>query len=488
MQEEQLLDHDFIQRKQESIKRHRLAQQSDTTYRDYVRRTLVKEIFSLEHRLLLHYQGQVLATATLANLLEDLREFKEALHQVMLDDEIAEQHWKHHFALPFMNLTHNERKYLRCFSTRTALTELPRRTKSPVERARERKLSATGPESPAANEPVLARTLSRGDGSMLQFSVSRKEKQHPITAIFRLPENGKTKKNPPRDVSSALRAALTPTTVQQHREDEVDIFVKTSNANALVLLQRNRLREAQAVLEEAVAALDAHDVPQLRAVTYCNLSNLFRRCRKWRKAEHFLSSAMAIERSEFSGTPTLSTLANMCGLKLQQNDIEAAFAFSQELDNLLSINGKKVGRHVYAMCVHQVNECKAAKQDQNALVSSPDSVIALGDCSDLMLPQTRFDFILRRISNSRKSVRGATPSSDTDILFLVGSSHDPHGLEEATPDKENNKMESLLVQESIAGAIQDDNSGSSGVDNEAAMPIVENADADEGAADGLSNE
>lgn len=372
--EEVLPSFDELVRKKNVISSHRAAQKRDAARRDQLRKKLVKEIVDAHKTIASHRSAPSnFSEGHFGCLMEDLRELKEALFELHIADEMADRHWKHHFSLPQMKLSHNERKFLSSFSTKTAVPEVPRRTPSPVDRAREshRRSQSQSHNSQLGSPSRLdrSRTMSRGDGSLLIYAKPRKERSYPISAIFRLPENGSLQPmqlDRPTAVKKAVDERSCPGAMSIDRAEDT---IKLLNADALVLMQRNALRDAKQKLDSALETIlsvrgisDPLSLNMLEGLTKSNLSTYFRRCRSFARAEKALIDSIELEKSAFD-FPSLSNLINYAALKLQLNDVTGAERAARELESEVDrrvSSGERISRHLKSMCDEQIDACDRA--------------------------------------------------------------------------------------------------------------------------------
>lgn len=382
---EPLLDYDVVHKKQEAILYHRQLQKQDVDHRHRIRQALISDVAHKEAELRLLQASAAPTCADIANVLEDLEDLQRALFQLITNDSIADDHWKRHFQLPQFQLSYTERKFIRCFSPTTAIQEVPRRTLSPVELSHSRtERSKLSHHTAEPLPPRSSSSLSLGNGVALRLPVPKRAKLPSLSRIFRVPENGshgrKHQKlfSPPAVTSKKVsKEVLTSTPIASLDS------VKKLNHQGLFALQRNHFKEAEAHFLEALSIIESQeggvekesqivdsvrrDFASLHAVTLCNLSNLSRSCKNFKKASNELSQCIALETKIF-GTPTPSSSLNMSALQLELGNVEEATRMARELlgNLLMSGENERHGRlrrkHLVSICEKHLATCEAFAQ------------------------------------------------------------------------------------------------------------------------------
>jgi tetratricopeptide (TPR) repeat protein len=333
-------------------------------------------------------------SSSIACTMEDLRELRAVLHQLSIDDDLSDAHWKQHFSIVENKLSHDERKFLRSFSPTTMIAEVPRRTKSPVERAQqhEERLSATSHHGD--NRQQIMRSSSfvlRGDTSAKVDPplFQRKLSHVPLSRVFRVAENGKRGQEARRCFTP-----LSPTkSTEQHEVRTIKKrsltqpvqAAKENNNLALGLMQKNALRNAHNCLAETIKLLDTQAQSDERdavlAITHCNIANCYRRSGNFSEAMAHLQTCAEIEHSCL-GDAAPSTIINLGALHLQMGDVANAVSLVEQLQRSLSSKkegGEHISRHLFALCEEHLHTCelyvKSIQRDQSAMQSrlSPDA-------------------------------------------------------------------------------------------------------------------
>lgn len=451
----QLMSLPEVQSKNRRIAAHREAQKSDVAFRRRVRKIVVQELnyHEVQLRKLLQptLTSQLRAgtpdphtsttSASIACTLEDLRELRAVLHQLAIGDDLSDSHWKQHFSLAENKLSHNERKFLRCFSPTTMIAEVPRRTKSPVERAQqyeERQVSAISHHEDEQSRMMRSSSfVLRGDTSAKVDPplFKRKLNDVPLSRVFRVAENGRR--------GEEARRCFTPVSPTK-RSQQLDVFqahkraqvhplnaAKENNNLALGMMQKNALRDAHRCLTQTLELLESQVTNEERdailAITHCNIANCYRRSGKLVEALSHIHKCAEIEQSCL-GEAAPSTIINLGALQLQMGDINAAVSTVENLQRALvskKESGEHISRHLFALCEEHLNTCdlynESIQQDELSTLSrfSPGTSQEFDDLSIANIEHESYNAIIEDILSRRRERRALSMSH----VNVTGASH-----------------------------------------------------------------
>jgi tetratricopeptide (TPR) repeat protein len=463
-----------VQSKNRRICSDREVQKNDVMFRRRVRKIVVQELNYHEELLRKLLQptsraatasfepnttGASSISSSIACTMEDLRELRAVLHQLSIDDDLSDAHWKQHFSIVENKLSHDERKFLRSFSPTTMIAEVPRRTKSPVERAQqhEERLSATSHHDD--NRQQIMRSSSfvlRGDTSAKVDPplFQRKLSHVPLSRVFRVAENGKRGQEARRCFTP-----LSPTkSTEQHEVREIKKkslakpvqVAKENNNLALGMMQKNALRDAHNCLAETLKLLDTQAQSDERdavlAITHCNIANCYRRSGNFSEAMAHLQTCAEIELSCL-GDAAPSTIINLGALHLQMGDVANAVSLVEQLQRSLRSKkegGEHISRHLFALCEEHLHTCelyvKSIQRDQSAMQSrlsteaSQDSDNSHHGLRTAALEYDSYITIIEDIKARRRERREYLVNNSTGASHMEWRSISPVTFEEQRHD------------------------------------------------------